>query len=154
MIWTTWRQHRSEALAGAAALAVPAALAMYGSGHRAFGYSNDGFARPVMLTLLLLPALVGVFVGAPLFGRDLVLVAWQLRPRYLPPLVDEHPDWAIFHGHSRWFPYVTPATLGDAVSYQPGERFWVFQSIESALFLALAALLVGFTVYWVTRRVR
>jgi hypothetical protein len=40
------------------------------------------------------------------------------------------------------------------VYYQPGERFWTFEGVEAALFLALAALLVGFTVYWVTRRAR
>jgi hypothetical protein len=36
--------------------------------------------------------------------------------------------------------------------YQPGDRFWTFQSIEAAIFIGLAALLVGLTVYWVTRR--
>lgn len=39
------------------------------------------------------------------------------------------------------------------VEYQPGSRFWTFQGIEAAIFVALAALLVGLTVYWVTRRV-
>jgi hypothetical protein len=36
--------------------------------------------------------------------------------------------------------------------YQPGDRFWTFQSIEAAIFIGLAALLIGLTVYWVTRR--
>lgn len=38
------------------------------------------------------------------------------------------------------------------VYYQPADRFWTFQGIEAALFLVLAALLVGLTWYWVTRR--
>jgi hypothetical protein len=37
--------------------------------------------------------------------------------------------------------------------YQPGDRFWAFQSIESAILAGLALILVGFAVYWVTRRV-
>lgn len=39
------------------------------------------------------------------------------------------------------------------VHYQPGDRFWAFQTIESAILTGLALLLVGFAVYWVTRRV-
>jgi ABC-type transport system involved in multi-copper enzyme maturation permease subunit len=37
--------------------------------------------------------------------------------------------------------------------YQPGDRFWAFQSIETGILLALSVVLVGFTVYWVIRRV-
>ncbi|HEX6547825.1 MAG TPA: hypothetical protein VF134_03700 [Candidatus Dormibacteraeota bacterium] len=37
--------------------------------------------------------------------------------------------------------------------YQPAERFWAFQSIESALLAALALAILGFAVYWVTRRI-
>jgi ABC-type transport system involved in multi-copper enzyme maturation permease subunit len=37
--------------------------------------------------------------------------------------------------------------------YQPGDRFWTFQTIESGILLVLTAVLLGFAVYWVTRRV-
>jgi hypothetical protein len=37
--------------------------------------------------------------------------------------------------------------------YQPDVRFWPFQTIETAIFLALTALLVGVAYYWTTRRV-
>jgi ABC-type transport system involved in multi-copper enzyme maturation permease subunit len=37
-------------------------------------------------------------------------------------------------------------------SFQPGDRFWVFQTIESAILAGLALLILGFAVYWVTRR--
>jgi len=37
--------------------------------------------------------------------------------------------------------------------FQPGDRFWTFQTIESAILTGLAVLLIGFTVYWVTRRI-
>ena len=40
-----------------------------------------------------------------------------------------------------------------AVQYfQPGDRFWAFQSIESALLVALALGLLALAVFWTTRR--
>lgn len=36
--------------------------------------------------------------------------------------------------------------------YQPADRFWLFQGIESAIFLGLAAALVALTIWWVRRR--
>jgi len=38
-------------------------------------------------------------------------------------------------------------------TYQPGSRFWAFQGIESAIFVALAAALVGITMWTVKRRI-
>lgn len=37
--------------------------------------------------------------------------------------------------------------------YQPADRFWIFQSIESGILVVLAAILIGFAIYWVRRRV-
>jgi hypothetical protein len=37
--------------------------------------------------------------------------------------------------------------------YHPASRFWIFQGIESAIFLGLSAILLGLTFYWVTRRI-
>jgi hypothetical protein len=39
------------------------------------------------------------------------------------------------------------------VLYHPASRFWTFQAIETALFLGVAAVLLGVTYWWVTRRV-
>ena len=36
--------------------------------------------------------------------------------------------------------------------FQPGDRFWAFQTIEAAILTGLALLIVGVAVYWVTRR--
>jgi hypothetical protein len=36
--------------------------------------------------------------------------------------------------------------------FQPGDRFWAFQTIEAAILCCLAFLILGFVVYWVTRR--
>ncbi len=36
--------------------------------------------------------------------------------------------------------------------FQPADRFWMFQSIEAAIFLALTLALIAFTVWWVKHR--
>ena len=41
----------------------------------------------------------------------------------------------------------------NVVTYQPGDRFWLFQGIETAIFVALAAALIGLTIWWVQRRI-
>jgi len=46
------------------------------------------------------------------------------------------------HAHG-WLMYIT---------YQPADRFWLFQGIETAIFLVLAALLLTLTIYWVRRQ--
>jgi len=43
--------------------------------------------------------------------------------------------------------------LHTQITYQPGSRFWAFQGIESAIFVALAAVLVGITVWAVKGRI-
>ena len=40
------------------------------------------------------------------------------------------------------------------VSYQPANRFWTFQTIETALFVVLAALLAGGCAWWIRHRIR
>jgi len=35
----------------------------------------------------------------------------------------------------------------------PAERFWTFQAIESGIFLALAAILLGLSLYRICRRI-
>jgi len=37
-------------------------------------------------------------------------------------------------------------------SFQPGDRFWAFQTIEASILTGLALLILAFAVYWVTRR--
>jgi hypothetical protein len=38
------------------------------------------------------------------------------------------------------------------VTYQPGSRYWLFQGIESAIFVALAAGLLVLSAWWIRRR--
>lgn len=104
MVWLTWRQHRAEVLGGLVLLAALAAV-LLGTGlpmHTA--YTDQGVAACVagggraagcdtlleqftsrfvglgdLVTLLtVLPALAGVFIGAPLLGRELEHGTWRL----------------------------------------------------------------------------
>jgi hypothetical protein len=39
------------------------------------------------------------------------------------------------------------------ITYQPADRFWPFQWIETGIYLAVSALAVGLTAWWVRRRI-
>jgi hypothetical protein len=39
------------------------------------------------------------------------------------------------------------------ITYQPADRFWRFQAIESGIYLVLSVLLLVLTAYWVRRRI-
>ncbi len=45
------------------------------------------------------------------------------------------------------------AKYHELVSYQPADRFWTFQTIETALFVVLALALAGVCAWWVRHRV-
>ncbi len=295
MIWTTWRQHRPEALAGLAAVAGAAALLLAASGQGALSSgANAVMGAFVVIALGVLPAVAGVFLGAPLLARDLEQGTWRLvwtqgttrgrwlatelalafaavvpaaallgaltaavvtvpqqvlaggstvdavpiwnyfdvagpalaayivfafslgiaagalvgrsypamaivlavyigvrsfivalvRPNYLPPLWMRMETFNVLPRppgrHDSLFLYFTlrtasgrpvtapqaermlgPQGTGDPLSahgivgwivYQPGDRWWLFQGIEAAIYVVLAVLLVGLTFYWVTRR--
>jgi hypothetical protein len=104
------------------------------------------------------------------------------RPTYMPPLTTttgsiQRADWvfnvgfADRQGHPVQFFDVmricgvehgrelgiTPACLlqhgiVNIVTYQPADRFWTFQGIESGIFLGLAVVLLAITVWTVLRR--
>jgi hypothetical protein len=48
--------------------------------------------------------------------------------------------------------WIASLHLRQAVTYQPGSRFWALQGIETGLLLAVAVLLVVFCFWWVRRR--
>ena len=48
--------------------------------------------------------------------------------------------------------YIATLHLRQPVTYQPVGRFWAFQWYETAIFLAGAAALSGFCVWWARRR--
>jgi hypothetical protein len=63
-------------------------------------------------------------------------------------------DIAIIHAqNARIDPQEYLLSLGwrRTITFQPGDRFWAFQSIEAAIFLALAAVIVLATIAVVRR---
>jgi ABC-type transport system involved in multi-copper enzyme maturation permease subunit len=98
-------------------------------------------------------------------------IAEIARPYFIAPALYRSTDLNIGMPSSKWWlgspefhdaagHVVNNATRGAPGQaayffqyYQPGDRFWTFQTIESAILCALALLLVGFSVYWTARRV-
>ena len=104
-------------------------------------------------------------------------IAELVRPMYQTPLAYTTRDMSTFNSPPQGYPtawWIDQATFYDAAGhnlgsggasgyaratayaiqhFQPGNRFWAFQSIESAILTALAAILIAFAIYWVTRRV-
>jgi len=105
MLWLTWRQHRAEVLGGMVLLAALGAVLLVTGLPMHAAYTNQGVAACVagvataaqdcgllleqftrryvglgdLLTLLtVLPVLAGVFIGAPLLGRELEHGTWRL----------------------------------------------------------------------------
>jgi hypothetical protein len=56
-------------------------------------------------------------------------------------------------GDSACFARLADAGYRQRVTYQPAGRYWAFQAYETAIFAALAALLVGFSFWWLRHRV-
>ena len=54
-------------------------------------------------------------------------------------------------GYNACVAAITRLHLRQVVIYQPGSRFWAFQWYETAIYLALAAALAGFCIWWVRR---
>lgn len=52
-----------------------------------------------------------------------------------------------------WSSCLQAHKLGELIQYQPPERFWPLQSIESGLIVIVAAALLGVAVWWLTRRI-
>jgi hypothetical protein len=65
---------------------------------------------------------------------------------YLTP--DAAPDSPAMHQ------CITQNGIHVVATFQPYDRYWLFQGIESALFVVLAIALALFAVWWVRRRVR
>ncbi|MEV4374149.1 hypothetical protein AB0J71_44345 [Nonomuraea sp. NPDC049637] len=228
MIWLTWRQFRAAAAMTAAALAVLAAvLAVTGprlAGDYSAGCAADGdcgrfFDRffdehqtsflAVTLVVLVLPALVGLFWGAPLITRELEsgthLLVWNqsiTRTRWLAVKIgivglaavaaaglcslavtwwsapldrSAAPGFGLMDplvfgargvvpmGYAA-FAFVLGVTVGMLVRrtlpamarqravYQPFERFWPFQWIETGLYVLLALGLTAFCFHRLGRR--
>jgi hypothetical protein len=105
VIWVSWRQHRSEAIAAAALLGVLAVVLLVISGPMRAQFGQAGLSactvtgsqgagchtaisafmnkfgltfNQLLVALLLVPGLIGVAVGAPLLGREFEHGTWRM----------------------------------------------------------------------------
>ena len=136
-------------------------------GYAMFALALGVFAGAV--TGRLLPAMATVVVG---FVATRVVVTLVARDHYLPTetrrisvagqdLGDSYQQWNLLHGD--WIrsepsdgKLGCPAGAADCVetlTMHPASQFWAFQTIETAIFIALAISLLLATIYWIRRRI-
>ncbi len=128
----------------------------------------------IFLTLaLILVIRIGVEFNLRPNYEPQITVTWPLAQVDKPPVTLEMQDWNLGQGYidaqgnktnsiSCSGPYVgqlTPEQCMQAsgyrsnyLSYQPADRFWTFQWIETSIYLAISALALGATVWLVRRR--
>ena len=99
-----------------------------------------------------------------------ILVTWSLAQGDNPPVTLNYQDWRINDGWvnaqgqitnslrcSQVYPTALQCAEADGyrsygLTYQPADRFWTFQWIETSIYLAISALAVAVTVWLVRRR--
>jgi hypothetical protein len=141
--WLAWRRHGLEVrlLAGLAALFAALMAGEYAALSRVAGQQVPGWATTLvvyeMLAVIVVPALLGMFLGAPLVASEVERGTHRLA-------------WAQSVSRRRWLLLHVGLVAGTeagcggfATTYQPADRFWTFQVIESGIYGALAALLLG-----------
>jgi len=133
-----------------------------------------GLSLGVMFGALLGKSVTAMAVTLVVFVIVRVGLAEIARPNYVAPLTYSTHDLTAYNPASNptawWLEqpsyYDSAGHLlstngpggGQAAAYvvqhfQPGDRFWAFQTIESAILAGLALVLIGLTFYLVTRRV-
>jgi ABC-type transport system involved in multi-copper enzyme maturation permease subunit len=101
-----------------------------------------------------IPAMAATLLG---FVVTRVGIAELARPHFMTPLSTSTPEsvptsaWWL---NSSQQVMTSPGHfLAQSELYQPADRFWAFQGIESGILIAISALILGYAVYWVARRV-
>jgi ABC-type transport system involved in multi-copper enzyme maturation permease subunit len=123
-----------------------------------FGYVLFALALGVFagaVTGRLLPAMATTVVG---FVGMRLLVMLAARPRYLPTEIcclenlvvdvlqmrnDLVGDWIV----------AARDVGGEVLTIHPARHFWTFQTIETAIFVAMAIGLLAGSIYWIRRRI-
>ena len=137
-----------------------------------FGYATFALALGIFagaVTGRLLPAMATTVVG---FLAVRLVVTLAARDHYLPTetrrisvaglnLGDNTQQWNLLHGdwirsrpvESRTGCPAGAADCGETLTMHPARHFWAFQTIETAIFVALAISLLLATIYWIRRRI-
>jgi ABC-type transport system involved in multi-copper enzyme maturation permease subunit len=100
-------------------------------------------------------------LARPIYMSPLTYTSHDLANFSSPPAADPGAWWvdqaSFFSASGQQMTNTAADGPGVQVAYaiqhfQPADRFWAFQSIESAILAGLALILIGFSIYWVTRR--
>jgi hypothetical protein len=125
-------------------------------------YILCAFGFAVLAGLLIrrsIPAMVAAFV--PWLAIRLV-IEFVFRDHYMAPLTMTIPAICRQGSCGDGIGFTPQATgrigdlilnmQGNVVTYQPADRFWIFQSIEAGIFVALTAAALGTTIWLLHRR--
>ena len=137
-----------------------------------FGYAMFALALGIFagaVTGRLLPAMATTVVG---FLATRLVVMLVARDHYLPTetrrisvagpdLGDSYQQWNLLHGdwirsrpsEGRLGCPAGAADCSETLTMHPASHFWAFQTIETAIFVALAIGLLLATIYWIRRRI-
>ena len=124
-----------------------------------FGYVLFALALGVLagaVTGRLLPAMAVTVVG--FIGMRLVVML-AARDRYMAtetrrlPILDT--DYPTMRNdlNGNWIVASHPGTNTEILTIHPASDLWAFQAIETAIFAALAIILLVSSIYWVRRRI-
>jgi hypothetical protein len=80
------------------------------------------------------------------------LAVYLWRPWFLAPLTKQLPAPADFLKGALQISQGGSGVQTVAV-YQPADRFWTFQAIETGIFLFMAVLLISFSAWWLRHRI-
>lgn len=110
-----------------------------------FAYAFFALALGIAAGAIVRHTVGAMFATGAIFVAVRLAVA-QLRPHFLPPL------GAHKAGVASWTSLLVQKT-SSVVLYQPVDRFWMFQGIEAAIFVALALTLLVLTLWWMRQRI-
>lgn len=110
-----------------------------------FAYAFFALSLGVAAGTIVRQTVGAMFATGAIFVAVRLAVA-QLRPHFLPPLGAQHGVPVP------WTSLVVQKTP-QVLLYQPVDRFWMFQGIEAAIFVALALALLVITLWWMRQRI-
>jgi hypothetical protein len=119
-----------------------------------FAYAFFALSLGVAAGAIVRQTVAAMFTTGAIFVALRLAVA-QLRPYFLPPLSQQKTSsvpWTGLVVHKTF--EGTPESPGTFhFVYQPSDRFWTFQGIEAAIFVALGLALLMLTMWWMRHRI-
>lgn len=97
--------------------------------------------------------IVGGSDGVPSLTRNWVLDQSFGSLKVITPALHARSQQCFAGPHGALLECLRRLGFAETLTYQPASRFWIFQGIESGIFVALAGALLLLTGWWICRRV-